>query len=154
MFEETYLVYAIARVEAGFSVDVTTTREEAVMDYPVDFVRDLGTPPAATPAPAPSREDGPGTSPIHGREYVTSIEIDAIAFPTADEALQHTNAIGLGSAISLGGETLVVSEVEAKRLEAAGIQFAYLCERQGRIVTIPTNGPFCVWLVDLVEDSS
>lgn len=79
------------------------------------------------------------------------IEIEGIAFPTAEEAIQHTNASGFGVAITVSGKNLVVSEAAAQRLEAAGVQFAYLHDHEGRIVTVPVNGSLVVRLKEPSE---
>jgi len=73
-----------------------------------------------------------------------SIEFEAIEFESAAQAIQHANASGCGYAILHEGRHLVVSEQEAERLAAAGVEFAYLVECQmasgmWRIVTVPVN---------------
>jgi len=70
--------------------------------------------------------------------------VDAIAFDSADEAIQHTYAAGRGEAIRIARRCVVVSQADADRLAAAGIDFAYLadCELPDgshRIVTIPAT---------------
>ena len=63
----------------------------------------------------------------------------ALRFETADEAFQHTAAAG-GEPILLGGEWLVVSQKDADRLAAEGVEFAYLVESEDfRLMTIPVN---------------
>lgn len=64
--------------------------------------------------------------------------VDGFEFDTADEAMQHADAGG-GTAILLGGRYWVVREEDARRLEAFGSVFAYLCDHKGRIVTVPVN---------------
>ncbi|HJZ93289.1 MAG TPA: hypothetical protein VKE40_20605 [Gemmataceae bacterium] len=62
-----------------------------------------------------------------GREYATArdaIEAAAAAKPVA---------------IRFDGRNLVVTKAEADRMAAAGIAFAYLCDHDGRIVTVPVN---------------
>ena len=54
------------------------------------------------------------------------ITFKADEFPTASEAIQHTEASGRGEAIVLGGKHYVVERAEADRLSAAGVPFAYL----------------------------
>jgi hypothetical protein len=66
------------------------------------------------------------------------IDIELFEFDTADEAVQHADAGG-GAAILLGGKYFVVREADARRLEAFGSVFAYLCDHEGRIVTVPVN---------------
>jgi len=57
----------------------------------------------------------------------------------AHEAIQHLAVSGDDRAILVGGMHLTVAEAEAERLEASGIPFAYLSERDGRIMTVPVN---------------
>lgn len=73
-----------------------------------------------------------------------TIEFEALEFPTASEAIQHTFASGRGVAITWRGQRLVVSQEDADRLDAAGAEFAYLHDHEmpdgsHRIVTIPVN---------------
>ena len=73
-----------------------------------------------------------------------TIKFNALDFPTADEAIQHTYASGEGVAIRLRGESLVVLQEDDHRLEAAGVEFAYLHDHEmpdgsHRIVTLPVN---------------
>ena len=68
-----------------------------------------------------------------------TITFEAVEFPSAHEAIQHSFASRQGEAILLGGKNLVVSQQDADRLEAAGVSFAYLCDDAGRIVTVPVN---------------
>ena len=68
-----------------------------------------------------------------------TIQFRGTEFPTADEAIQYTEASGRGVAITIGGKNLVVEQAEADRIAAAGVSFAYLCEHHGRIVTVPVN---------------
>ncbi len=74
-----------------------------------------------------------------------TIEFKAIKFDNASEAIQHTEASGRGHAILLDGHTLAIDQCDAERLDAAGVEFAYLCDHElpdgsHRIVTIPVNG--------------
>jgi len=66
------------------------------------------------------------------------IEISGIEFDSAGDAVQHMNAGG-GVAILVGGKRLVVAQAEADRLAEAGVEFAYLLDHHGRIVTVPVN---------------
>ncbi|MCC6680501.1 MAG: hypothetical protein IT445_06320 [Phycisphaeraceae bacterium] len=68
-----------------------------------------------------------------------NIEIKATEFPNAHEAIQYTDASGRGEAVYVDGLYLVVEQREADRLQAAGVEFAYLHDHKGRIVTIPVN---------------
>ncbi len=72
-----------------------------------------------------------------------TITFKAIEFDTAGDALQHTEAAG-GEAILLDGRNFVMSQDEADRIAAAGIEFAYLVHHEMpdgeyRIMTIPMN---------------
>ena len=66
------------------------------------------------------------------------MKIKAIEFKTAHEAMSHAAAEG-GEAILINGNRMVVSEDTAGRLEEAKVEFAYLCDHKGRIVTILVN---------------
>ena len=68
-----------------------------------------------------------------------TITFEAVEFPSAHEAIQHSFASRQGEAILLGGKNLVVSQQDADRLAAAGVCFAYLCDDAGRIVTVPVH---------------
>ena len=68
------------------------------------------------------------------------ITFRAIEFPNAHAAIQHAEADGRGEAILREGQNLVVSEADADRLGAAGVSFAYLCDRDGQVLTVPVNG--------------
>jgi hypothetical protein len=75
---------------------------------------------------------------------MTTIQIKADEFPSADEAIQHTYASGRGEAIRVEGKYLVVERAEARRLEAAGVEFAYLHvhdlpDGTERVVAVPIN---------------
>jgi hypothetical protein len=62
-----------------------------------------------------------------------------IEFSSARMAIDHVRKAGSGVAIRLTG-ILVISAEDAHRLEASGTEFAYLHERQGRIIAVPVNG--------------
>jgi hypothetical protein len=71
------------------------------------------------------------------------ITFNAIEFPSVFEALQHTEAEG-GEAVLLDGRNFVMTQSEADRIAAAGIEFAYLVDHEMpdgeyRIMTIPVN---------------
>ena len=73
-----------------------------------------------------------------------TIEIKAIEYDNADEAIQHMDAAGWGHAISIGGRYLVVERAEADRIAAMGIAFAYLHDYEradGKRITmtVPVN---------------
>jgi hypothetical protein len=75
------------------------------------------------------------------------ITIRATEHRSAAEALQYLAASGDERGILIGADGgrrvkyLTLTQAEAERLEAAGIEFAYLSyhEPTGRIVTIPIN---------------
>ena len=66
------------------------------------------------------------------------MKFKAIDFKTADGAISHAQAEG-STAILIDGNYLVVPEDTADRLGQAKVEFAYLCDHRGRIVTIPVN---------------
>ena len=77
-------------------------------------------------------------------EQPMTINFKALDFETADEAVQHTFASGDGVAIRLRGRPLVVLQEDADRLNAAGVEFAYLHDHEmpdgtHRVVTVPVN---------------
>jgi hypothetical protein len=72
------------------------------------------------------------------------IEYRAIECTSATDALQEADASGLGEAILLAGKPMVVPPADCRWLEEAGVEFAYLHNRQMpdgsyRIVTVPIN---------------
>ena len=67
------------------------------------------------------------------------ITIRGTRHPNAHEAIQHLSVSGDDRAITVGGMYLTVTKAEAERLEAAGMPFAYLFDRDGRIITIPVG---------------
>ena len=74
---------------------------------------------------------------------MTTITFKAIEFDTASESLQWADADG-GKAVLLDGRYFVMTEAEADRIAAAGIEFAYLVDHEmpdgdWRIMTIPVN---------------
>ncbi len=77
----------------------------------------------------------------------TEINIRATEHASALEAIRHLAASADHRAILIGTEGgrrvqyLTLARVEAERLEAAGVQFAYLTLHRptGQIVTIPVN---------------
>jgi hypothetical protein len=66
------------------------------------------------------------------------IEVHGVECATAREAIQNARAEA-GVAIRIGDKILAVTQQEADRLAAAGIAFAYLCDRQGQIMAVPVN---------------
>ena len=67
------------------------------------------------------------------------ITIRATEHPTAHEAIQHLEVSGDDHAILVGGKYLTVTKAEAQRIAAAGIEFAYLVDHHGEIMTIPVH---------------
>ena len=67
------------------------------------------------------------------------ITIRGTRHPNAHEAIQHLAVSSDDHAISVGGMYLTVSKTEAERLDASGLPFAYLFDRDGQIVTVPVG---------------
>ncbi len=69
------------------------------------------------------------------------IKLQATEHRSAHEALQHLEVSGDDRAISVGDKYLTLSQAEADRLAAMGVEFAYLIHHRptGRIMTIPVN---------------
>ena len=65
-------------------------------------------------------------------------DLKFLEFPSAAEAIQRARNNG-GKAIRMAGRNLVASEPDAQFLAALGADFAYLCEHNGRIVTVPVD---------------
>jgi hypothetical protein len=63
---------------------------------------------------------------------------DYLEFATAVEAVRYA-AANRPVAIRLDGKNLVVRQDDADRLAAAGVEFAYLHDHEGRIVTVAVN---------------
>ena len=57
---------------------------------------------------------------------------------SVNDALGTRDAMG-GAAISLGGGSWVVTEKVADALATSGVEFAFLCNHMGRVVTVPVN---------------
>jgi len=69
----------------------------------------------------------------------TAITIRATEHRNAHEALQHLDVSGDDHAIRVGNKHLTVTHAEMERIAAAGIEFAFLVEHGGQIMTIPVN---------------
>ncbi len=69
------------------------------------------------------------------------IRLQATEHRSAHAALQHLEVSADDRAILVGDKYLTVSQAEADRLEAMGVEFAYLVHHRatGRIMTIPVN---------------
>ena len=57
----------------------------------------------------------------------------------AHQAIQYLSVSGDDHAISVVGMYLSVPKAEAERLAASGILFAYLFDRDGRILAVPVD---------------
>jgi hypothetical protein len=69
---------------------------------------------------------------------MTTMTFECRTFETKGEAVQYSEAAG-GTAILLEAEALVVEDDTAEELAAAGVEFAYIIDRDGRLMTIPVN---------------
>jgi hypothetical protein len=67
------------------------------------------------------------------------IQITGEEHNTAYEAIQCRNAAGWNCAIRVGGTYITTTDAEAQRLEAMGVEFAYLGDHCGMIMTVPVN---------------
>jgi hypothetical protein len=67
-----------------------------------------------------------------------TVDFPSLEFATPADALRFARA-NRPVPILLDGKALVVSQEDADGLAAAGVEFAYLHERDGRIVTVPVN---------------
>jgi len=72
------------------------------------------------------------------------VKVRGFRFESAREAVETAKASGTGQAITIAGQTLIVTREEADRLAAEGVSFAYLCvgempDGTTRIVTVPVN---------------
>ena len=65
-------------------------------------------------------------------------DFESLEFASADEAI-HFAAANRPVAIRLESRILVVRQQDAERLAAAGVEFAYLHDHAGRVVTVPVN---------------
>ena len=74
-----------------------------------------------------------------------TINIKAIEFTDVHEAFQHYDASGYGdTVISLAGKYYLTTKAEAERIEAMGVEFAYVFDHEMpdgsfRIMTVPVN---------------
>jgi len=73
-----------------------------------------------------------------------SITYHAIECESATDALQEADASGQGEAVLLDGKPMVVPQADCDRLQAAGVEFAYLHNHEMpdgsyRILTVPVN---------------
>jgi hypothetical protein len=70
---------------------------------------------------------------------VDNVTIRATEHRSAHEAIQHLDVSGDDHAILLDGKHLSAKQVEVDRLAAAGVEFAYLVDHHGKIMTIPVG---------------
>ncbi len=69
----------------------------------------------------------------------TEITIRATEHASAHKAIQHLDASGDDHAILVDGKYLTLKQAEVERIARAGIEFAYLVDHHGKIMTIPVN---------------
>jgi hypothetical protein len=67
------------------------------------------------------------------------ITIRATEHPSAHEAIQHLDTSSDDHAILVGNKYLTLKQTEVERIAAAGVEFAYLVDHHGKIMTIPVN---------------
>lgn len=67
------------------------------------------------------------------------ITIRATEHQSAHEAIQHLDVSGDDHAILVGNQYLTATQAEVDRLATAGVEFAYLVDHHGKIMTIPVN---------------
>jgi len=65
--------------------------------------------------------------------------IDAIEHRSAREAIQHVSGSYYSHAILWDGKYLTATQADLDRLAEACVEFAYLFERHGKIMTLPVN---------------
>lgn len=68
-----------------------------------------------------------------------TIEFTGIEFSNDAEAVRFADRDAGEFAVSMAGGSYVLTKAEADRLEMKGVEFAYLFDHQGRIVTVPVN---------------
>jgi len=67
------------------------------------------------------------------------ITLQATEHQSAHEAIQHLDVSGDDHAILVDNKYLSAKQAEVDRLATAGIEFAYLVDHDGKIMTIPVN---------------
>jgi len=65
-------------------------------------------------------------------------DIRVTRFATARQAVASAKARKM-TAVHVNGRPAIVSGKDAERWEAAGLNFAYLCDHNGTLVTIPVH---------------
>ena len=68
-----------------------------------------------------------------------NVTIQATEHQSAHEAIQHLDVSGDDHAILVSDKYLTAKQAEVDRLAEAGIEFAYLVDHYGKIMTIPVN---------------
>jgi len=67
------------------------------------------------------------------------ITIRATEHRSPHEAIQHLAVSGDDHAIAIGDKYLTLKQTEVDRIAATGVEFAYLVDHHGKIMTIPIN---------------
>jgi hypothetical protein len=70
---------------------------------------------------------------------VKDITVEATEHPSAHEAIQHMDVSGDDRAILVGGKCLTATQGEIDKIAEAEIEFSYLVDHHGKIMTIPVN---------------
>jgi len=68
-----------------------------------------------------------------------AMTIRATEHSSAHEAIQHLEVSGDDHAILVGNQYLTLKQAAVERIAAAGVEFAYLIDHHGKIMTIPVN---------------
>ena len=68
-----------------------------------------------------------------------NVTIQATEHRNAHEAIQHLDVSGDDHAILLDGKYLTAKRAEVEKIAAAGVEFAYLVDHHGKIMTIPAG---------------
>ena len=68
-----------------------------------------------------------------------NITIQATEHASTHDAIQHLSVSGDDHAILVGRKYLTAKRAEVEKIAAAGIEFAYLVDHHGKIMTIPVN---------------
>jgi hypothetical protein len=68
-----------------------------------------------------------------------NVTIQAIEHRNAHEAIQHLAVSGDDHAVLFDGRYLTLKQAEVEKIAAAGVEFAYLVDHHGKIMTIPVG---------------
>jgi hypothetical protein len=124
----------------GWNAVNTTTRREVRIRSAARLRRPWDATTSSLVPALPERSGpGPTTAVNEPAPIPCDMDLKVLEFPSAIEAVQHATKNG-GKAIRMAGRNLVASEQDAQFLATLGSEFAYLCEHNGRIVTVPVNG--------------